>query len=154
MSFTPSSPITGAAISGLTSPTYTIVADTPPSAVSKQYAVSGLGGTQTGVTAHSLSSPFTQTMFRPSSFKVLGQPNPSGVIRSFPNNTFTVLTRKGVSVLASQPIQTMLIKTDLRIPSGADTYDLVNIKAAISAHIGLLWQIAQGLTDTVTTGTM
>ncbi len=154
MSFSPSSPITGAAISGLTSPTYTIVADTPPSAVSKQYAVSGLGGTQTGVTAHSLSSPFTQTMFRPSSFKVLGQPNPSGIIRSFPNNTFTVLTRKGVSVLASQPIQTMLIKTDLRIPSGADTYDLVNIKAAISAHIGLLWQIAQGLTDTVTTGTM
>lgn len=154
MSFSPSSPITGAAISGLTSPTYTIVSDTPPSAVSKQYAVSGLGGTQTGVTAHSLSSPFTQTMFRPSSFKVLGQPNPSGIIRSFPNNTFTVLTRKGVSVLASQPIQTMLIKTDLRIPSGADTYDLVNIKAAISAHIGLLWQIAQGLTDTVTTGTM
>lgn len=154
MSFNPSSPITGAAISGLTSPTYTIVSDTPPSAVSKQYAVSGLGGTQTGVTAHSLSSPFTQTMFRPSSFKVLGQPNPSGVIRSFPNNTFTVLTRKGVSVLASQPIQTMLIKTDLRIPSGADTYDLVNIKAAISAHIGLLWQIAQGLSDTVTTGTM
>lgn len=154
MSFSPSSPITGAAISGLTSPTYTIVADTPPSAVSKQYAVSGLGGTQTGVTAHSLSSPFTQTMFRPSSFKVLGQPNPSGIIRSFPNNTFTVLTRKGVSVLASQPIQTMLIKTDLRIPSGADTYDLVNIKAAISAHIGLLWQIAQGLSDTVTTGTM
>jgi len=154
MSFTPSSPITGAAISGLTSPTFIIVADTPPSAVSKQYAVSGLGGTQPGVTAHSLSSPFTQTMFRPSSFKVLGQPNPSGIIRSFPNNTFTVLTRKGVSVLASQPVQTMLIKTDLRIPSGADTYDLINIKAAISAHIGLLWQIAQGLTDTVTTGTM
>jgi len=154
MSFSPSSPITGAAISGLTSPTFTIVADTPPSAVSKQYAVSGLGGTQPGVTAHSLSSPFTQTMFRPSSFKVLGQPNPSGIIRSFPNNTFTVLTRKGVSVLASQPVQTMLIKTDLRIPSGADTYDLINIKAAISAHIGLLWQIAQGLTDTVTTGTM
>lgn len=154
MSFSPTSPITGAAISGLTSPTYTIVADTPPSAVSKQYAVSALGGTQTGVTAHTLSSPFTQTMFRPSSFKVLGQPNTSGIIRSFPNNTFTVLTRKGVSVLASQPIQTMLIKTDLRIPSGADTYDLVNIKAAISAHIGLLWQIAQGLSDTVTTGTM
>jgi len=154
MSFSPSSPITGAAISGLTSPTYTIVADTPPSAVSKQYAVASLGGTQVGVTAHTLSSPFTQTMFRPSSFKVLGQPNPSGIIRSFPNNTFTVLTRKGVSVLAAQPIQTMLIKTDLRIPSGADTYDLVNIKAAISAHIGLLWQIAQGLTDTVTTGTM
>lgn len=154
MSFSPSSPITGAAITGLTSPTYTIVADTPPSAVSKQYAVSALGGTQSGVTAHSLSSPFTQTMFRPASFKVLGQPNTSGIIRSFPTNTFTVLTRKGVQVLASQPVQTMLIRTDLRIPSGADTYDLINLKAAISAHIGLLWQISQGLTDTVTTGTM
>lgn len=154
MSFAPSSPITGAAITGLTSPTYTIVADTPPSAVSKQYAVSALGGTQTGVTAHSLSSPFTHTMFRPANIKVLGQPNVSGVIRTFPRNTFSILTRKGVSVLANQPVQTSNIRTDLVLPAGADIYDQANFKAALSAHIGLLWQVANGLADTSFTGTM
>lgn len=154
MSFAPSSPVTGAAITGLTSPTYTIAADTAPSAVSKQYAVSALGGTQTGVTVHSVSSPFTHTMFRPANFKVLGQPNAAGVIRGFPKNVYDVLTRKGVSVLANQPIQTAFIRTQLSLPAGADAYDAVNWKAAISAHIGLLWQIAQGITDTTTTGTL
>lgn len=154
MSFAPSSPFTGAAITGLTSPTYTIVSDTPPSAVSKQYAVSALGGTQTGVNVHSISSPFTLTMFRPANFKVLGQPNSSGTIRSFPQNRFEVLTRKGVSVLANQPIQTAMLRTSFSIPAGSDTYDVVNLKAMISAHIGMLWAIAQGLTDTVTTGTL
>jgi len=154
MSFAPSSPITGAAISGLTSPTYTIVADTPPNAQSKQYNVSALGGTQTGVTVHGLSSPFTVTMFRPANIKVIGQPNSSGVIRQFPKNSFDLLTRKGMGVLANQPIQTGMIRTTVSVPAGADAYDLVNVKAMLSAHIGLLWQIAQGLTDTVTTGTL
>ena len=154
MAFAPSTPITGAAITGLTSPTYTIVADTPPNAVSKQYAVSALGGTQTNVTVHSISSPFTLTMFRPANFKVLGQPNPSGVIRSFPKNNFEVLSRKGVSVLANQPIQTALIRSSFSIPAGADAYDAANLKAMISAHIGMLWAIAQGISDTCLTGTL
>lgn len=154
MSFAPTSPVTGAAITGLGSPTYTCVADTPPNASSKQYAVSILGGTQTGVTVHSLSSPFTHTMFRPSNIKVLGQPNPQGIIRAFPKNSFEVLTRKGVSVLANQPVQTMLIRSSLAVPAGSDSYDSINVIAAISAHIGLLWQIAQGIADTSRTGTL
>lgn len=154
MAFSPGSPITGAAITGLTSPTYTHSADTAPNAVSKQYAVSSLGGTQTGVTVHSVSSPFTLTMFRPANFKVLGQPNASGVIRGFPKNNYEILTRKGCSVLANQPIQTALIRTSLSIPAGADAYDAVNLKAAISCHIGMLWAIAQGISDTSLTGTL
>jgi len=154
MAFSPSTPITGAAITGLTSPTYTIVADTPPNAQSKQYAVSALGGTQTGVAAHSLSAPFTLTMFRPASIKSLGSPNASGVIRSFPKNTFEVLSRKGVGVLANQPIQLALVRTTITMPAGADTYDAVSVKAMLSAHIGLLTQIAQGISDTVLTGTL
>lgn len=154
MSFAPSSPVTGATITGLTSPTYTLTADTAPSAVSKQYAVSALGGTQTGVVAHSISNPFTHTCFRPANFKVLGQPNPSGIVRSFPRNVFEVLTRKGMGVLLNQPIQTGLIRTTLSLPAGSDSYDVVSVKAAISAHIGLLWQIANGLSDTVNTGTL
>lgn len=154
MSFAPSTPVTGAAIAGLTSPTYTIGADTPPGPTSKQYAVSALGGTQTGATVHSISSPFTGTMFRPANFKVLGQPTPTGIIRAFPKNTFEILTRKGVNVLANQPVQLFPIRTSLSVPAGADVYDVINIKAAISFHIGLLWAIAQGITDTAVTGTL
>lgn len=154
MAFSPSSPITGAAITGLTSPTYTIVADTPPNASSKQYAVSALGGTQTGVTPHSLSAPFTHTMFRPSSIKSLGSPNSAGVVRTFPKNTFEVLTRKGCNVLANQPVQIASIRSSFTMPAGADTYDAASVKAMLSAHIGLLTQIAQGIADTVLTGTL
>lgn len=154
MSFAPSTPITGAAITGLTSPTYTITADTAPSASSKQYAVSALGGTQTGVVVHGISSPFTLTMFRPPNFKVLGQVTQSGQVRSFPKNNFSVLTRKGVDVLANQPTQLALIRTNIAIPAGSDSYDSVSLKAMISAHIGMLWQIAQGLSDTCHSGTL
>lgn len=154
MAFSPSSPITGAAIAGLTSPTYTITADTSPGPSSKQFAVIALGGTQTGVTAHSISAPFTLTMFRPQTFKVLSPPNAAGVIRSFPKNTFEILTRKGVMVAANQPTQLMTIRTTITMPSGADVYDAVSVKAAESVHIGLLTQIPQGVSDTTITGTL
>lgn len=154
MAFAPASPITGAAIAGLTTPTYTHSTDTPPNANSKQIAVSAAGGTQPGVTVHSISSPFTMTMLRPSRYKVLGQPNASGIIRSFPKNNTEVLTRKGMSVLVNQPIQTGLVRTTISVPAGADTYDSINIKAMLSAHIGMLWAIAQGISDTAITGTL
>lgn len=154
MAFAPSSPVTGATITGLTSPTYTLVSDTPPSATSKQFAVSAIGGTQTGVIAHSLSSPFTHTMFRPANYKVLGQPSPNGVVRSFPRNVFEVLTRKGLGVLLNQPIQTGMCRTSFSLPAGSDTYDINSVRAMISAHIGLLWQISNGLSETVNTGTL
>jgi hypothetical protein len=154
MSFAPTSPITGADITGLTSPTYTHTADTPPAATAKQFAVTAVGGTQDGVSVHSISSPFTMTMFRPANFKVLGKPNAAGVIRSFPNNRFEVLTRKGVGVLANQPIQLATVRTVISIPAGSDVYDAVSIKAMLSSHIGLLTQIPQGTSDTVLTGTL
>jgi len=154
MSFAPASPIIGAAITGLTSPTYSHVVDTPPNARSKQLAVTSLGGTQTGVVAHSLGSPFTLTMFLPGTFKSLGQPNPSGVIRAFPRNTFEILTRKSVNVLANQPAQLLMIRTSITVPAGADTYDAVSIKAALSCHSGMLWAAVQGLSDTVITGVL
>jgi len=154
MAYAPSTPITGAANSLLTSPTYTIVADTAPNAVSKQYNVSALGGTQTGVTVHSVSSPFTLTAFRPQTFKVLGQPNTSGVIKSFPKNEYVLLVRKGVGVLASQPVQVASVRISISIPAGSDTYDKANLAAMYSAAVGLLAQIPQGLFDLGVTGTL
>jgi hypothetical protein len=75
MSFTLTSPITGAAQTGLTAPTYTHTPDVAPAASGRQVAVTALGGTQTGVLAHTVSSPFTLTFFKPSVSKVLGKVN-------------------------------------------------------------------------------
>jgi hypothetical protein len=153
MSFNVSSPVTGSAQTGLTSPTYTVVADTPPTVNSKQYAVTALGGTQTGVTTHSVAAPFTVSMFRPPNPQVLAVPNAAtGVISRFPKNTYKVITRKGVLPLAGQPVQTMIVTTTIDVPAGADTADAANVRAALSAHIGSLSQQSAGVGDTSVQG--
>ncbi len=155
MAFNPSSPVTGGTSSVLTSPTYTVVADTAPTAWSKQYAVSALGGTQTGVVPHSVSSPFTGTMFRPSTLKTLQPVNPvTGVLRNVPMNEYSVLTRKGVIPLAGQAVVTFPIRTTLSVPAGADTADPISLAAAISFHVGLLTQLAEEIRKTAVTGTI
>lgn len=153
MSFTLTSPITGLAQTGLTSPTYTHVTDSAPDITGKQVAVTALGGTQTGVTAHSMSSPFTITFFRPKVFRFLGKPNPTtGLIKDVPRNTFKLITRKGVTPLAGQPFQNMQITTTIDLPAGSDTADAPNVRAALSAHFGALSQQSAGVGDTTVSG--
>lgn len=149
------SPITGAAQTGFTSPTYTLSNDVAPDTNGKQYTVSALGGTQASVLAHSIAIPFTITFVRPKVFKLLGKPNPvTGVISSVGRNVYKLLTRKGVLPLAGQPYQTMLVSTTIEVPAGADTTDGGNVRGALSAHIGALWQVSAGIGDTALLGTM
>jgi hypothetical protein len=149
MSISVTSPITGAAQTGFTSPTYTVVADTAPAGnPGKQSAVTALGGTQAGVTVHSVASPFTINFTRPSTLRVLGSPNPvTGVISVVPSNTYKCITRKGVTPLAGQPMKVMNITTQVDVPAGADTSDAPNVRAAFSAHIGALNQQSAGFGD-------
>lgn len=141
MAFSPSSPVTGAAETGLTSPTYTISSDTVgPNAHSKQYVVTALGGTQTGVAVHSVSNPFTLTMERPASFRYLGVPNPvTGVISNVPFNVYKYRTRKGVDVASGQSKKVAYVETKVYVPAGADTEDPLSIEAMMSLHGGALW---------------
>ena len=156
MSITWTSPVTGSAQTGFTSPTYTTITDTaPPRDPGKQVAVSALGGTQAGVTTHSVAAPFTLNFTRPSVLRVLGQPNPvTGVIANVPFNTYKLITRKGVVPLAGQPYRTMNITTTIDVPAGADTADTANIRAALSAHIGSLTQQSAGLGDLTINGVL
>jgi hypothetical protein len=155
MAFSPSTPITGGAQAGLTSPTYTIAADTNPDANAKQYYVSALGGTQTGVLAHSVSSPFTLSFWKPKVLRTLKPVNAvTGVLRDVPTNPYKAITRKGVLPLAGQAAKTMVITTNFDVPAGSDVADPLSVKAAISAHIGLLTQISSGIGDTALTGTI
>lgn len=149
------SPVTGAAQTGLTSPTYTHIADVAPDINGRQYAITALGGTQTGVTAHGASSPFTITFVRPKSFKVLGKANPvTGVIREIPRNTWKIIVRKGVLPLAGQAYQPMVINCQIDLPAGADLADAPNVRAAFSAFIGAITQVSSGFGDSVVTGVL
>lgn len=148
-------PITGQAQTGFTSPTYTITADLAPSALGKQYAVTGLGGTQAGVTTHSVSSPFTLTFFRPPTFKTVGKPNPvTGLIRDFPVNSWKFVARKGVTVQSGQPIQIAEASLSMKIPAGADLNDAPNVRALLSALFGAAVQASAGIGDSLVQGTV
>lgn len=154
MSLTISSPVTGGAQTGFTSPTYTLAPDTAPTSAGKQYAVTAIGGTQALVdSSSSPSRPFTITGSRPQVLRTLGAVDPvTGALRSVPRNTYNVGVRKGVTVLTGQPAQVMRAYASLEIPAGADSADPANVRAAISLLIGALTQISASLGDTLVTG--
>jgi hypothetical protein len=150
-----SSPVTGSAQTGLTSPTYTLVADSAPDVNGKQWVVTALGGTQTGVSVHSVASPFSLTFWKPKFARILGNPNiNTGVIANVPKNTYKWVCRKGVTPLAGQPIQTAVITLSMEVPAGADTADSEDIRAALSLLVGAVTQVSAGTGDTLINGVM
>lgn len=149
MAFGPSSPVTGATATGLTSPTYTLTADTyPGNGVGEQYAITTLGGTQTGVEAHSVSKPFTLTMERPSQLRQLGTANPAtGYISSVPFNVYKLRVRKGVEVASGQPAKIAMAELKISVPAGADLEDPESVRAMLSCLAGALWADSTGISD-------
>ena len=148
------STITGTAQTGLTSSTYTVTADTAPDSNGKQYVVSALGGTQTGVSAHSVSSPFTLTFWRPKFIRLIGLMNSIGWIQNNPVNVYKLVTRKGTLPAAGERPQVCLISTTMSVPAGSDTYDIVSVRAAMSAHFGALSQQSAGIGDLANNGVL
>lgn len=149
------SDITGTAQTGLTTPGFTVVADTPPPGVKgKQYAVSALTGTQTGVEPSAVGKPFTLTYIGPVNPK--GSPAVSqttGQPTSTPRNTHKFIVRKGVEVVSGY-FATMNATLQLDVPAGSELKDPESIRSALSALIGALSQISSGLGDTVCSGVM
>lgn len=139
MSVSLTSPVTGAAVTGFTSPTYTLTTDSAPNSHSKQWAVTALGGTQPGsVDVHSISNPWTVTVERPANFRGVGSPNPvTGVLGVQPRNVFKIRIRKGMLPLSGQADQ--ISNCELRIPvvAGADSADPENIRALFSLLGGI-----------------
>lgn len=153
MTLATSSPVTGAAQTGLTSPTYTLAADIAPAANGKQYAVTALGGTQTGVTIHSVSVPFTLTWWRQLILKTLPSANPiTGVIKNIPMNTTKFVVRKGLIPAVNQNPVIGTVTCIVNVPAGAETYDSANMRALLSLAIGALSQNSAGIGDTVQSG--
>lgn len=153
--FAPSSPVTGTAQTGLTTPTYTLTADQAPNNLGKQYAVTALGGTQTGVEAHSVSAPFTITMFRPATFKQVGRVNPvTGALAQQPMNTWKIIARKGVIPLSGQAYQQLRATLSIEVPAGADLADPESVRAALSLLFGTLNSSSAAIGDTIIGGVL
>lgn len=153
MAFAPATPVTGAAVTGLTTPTYTLTTDVAPNINGKQYAISALGGTQTGVDVNSVSKPFSLTFFRPSVLRTLPQANPvTGVIKNIPMNTYKLITRKGAVPALNQVAMVARVTTIIEVPAGTDTYEPEELRAMLSCHFGTGWAQASGIADTVVTG--
>lgn len=146
------SPITGSAQTGFTTPGYTNVAMAAPDANAKQVAVTALTGTQTGVDVHSVSRPFTVAFWWPKILRILPSLNSAGQLPSVPMNIYKLITRKGVTPLAGQPSKTMLVTTIIEVPAGSDTADPANVRAALSAHGGSIAQLSAGIGDTAVSG--
>jgi hypothetical protein len=155
MSFVPSSPISGTAQTGFTSPTYTFVVDTPPSPNGKQYAITAVGGTQANVDVHTVSKPFTFTMFRPAQLKALPAANPiTGVIKSVPKNSYKLVTRKGAMPGTNQVPLIVNVTTTIDVFAGQDTFEPEDVRAALSAHFGVLSANSSGIGDLVINGVL
>jgi len=154
MSFTLTSPVTGGAQTGFTTPGYTIVPDTAPSNTGKQYAVSALSGTQTGVdTSSSPSRPFTVTLSRPAVLRQLPSLNAvTGILSNVPRNSYKIIVRKGTTSLANQAAQVLNATLQIDVPAGADSNDAANVRAALSLLIGALNQASASIGDTLVTG--
>lgn len=151
MSITLSTPISGAAQTGFTTPGYVLTTDTPALGAAKSWVVSGLSGTQAGVTSHSIARPFTISWF-PSKNATLPAPDANGIVRNVPRNVHQMIVRAGVTPLAGQANQIALARVRFEIPAGSDTADAAQLRAMCSALIGALTQISAGIGDTLING--
>lgn len=154
MTWSPDSSTTGATVTGLTSPTYTLVDDVPPVVNAKQKTVSALGGTQGSASANTISEPFTATFYRPAAVKQLPPANAATGLRgSVPNNQYRLVIRKGGEAASGVPV-VAIARITLDIPAGMDSYDPDNVRALVSFMVGLLNEESADLAETLLTGVL
>lgn len=144
--------VTGAAITGLTSPTYTLTQDYMQGN-GKQSIVTSLGGTQTGVTVHSAADPFTVAVYKPLAYRFLNFVS-STVARRAPKNTWKVVIKKGVTYLAGQPKDVAMTSFLIDLPAGCEIADVANIRAMLSCGIGVIYGQADNISVSAITNSI
>lgn len=153
MTWSPDGTTTGGAQTGLTSPTFDITSVLAPDANSRQYAVTALGGTQTGVRTNSAGDPFAATIRKDKTYRVLPSPNPStGAYGNVPLNKTEILFRKGLKIDSAGTIRVGNIRVTAELPAGSESNDAVNIRALLSFCIGLLNEESADLGDSLING--
>lgn len=154
MPWSPDSSTTGGTVTGLTSPTFTLVDDTAPVVNAKMKTVSALGGTQGSATANTVSKPYTATFYKPASPKAIPAPNPlSGARGAIPNNQYKLIIRKGGFAAADVPV-TAIVRLTIDVPAGMETYNPDEVRSMVSFLVGLLNEESADLADTLLTGVL
>lgn len=139
MSINLAGPTAAVTTSQLTAATYTFVTDMAQDARSKVFVVSALGGTQTGVSAHTVDAPKQMIFKKPASFaQPSGYNQVSGRYGKVPKNTTRVMFRGSAKVAANQ-WEGLPISMDIGVPAGAVSYDRANVEASVTAFIAGLW---------------
>jgi len=150
--FSPDASTTGGAITGHTSPTFTLASVLAPFVNAKKWLVSALGGTQGTATANTVSSPFDLTFFVPQVLRALPAPNPvTGARGKIPMNQYKFIIRKGGEVASGVPAQ-LVIRTTIDVPAGMETYNPDNVKASVGFLVGVLTEEINDVVDTLLTG--
>lgn len=143
--------VTGGAQTGFTSPTYTGTSDWI-SEIGKQSVVTATGGTQAGVLTHTPANPFTWTFLKPKVLKTLSGANPvTGVISPVPFNRYKLIVRKGLIPYSSAVPRVGNVTCEFNIPAGCELTDPANLRAMVSALVGLINTNSAGIGDTLVT---
>ncbi len=152
MPWSPDSSTTGGAITGFTTPAFTLVDDTAPAVNAKQKTVSALTGTQGTATANTVSKPFTSTFYKPAQVKSLPAANPmTGLRGAVPNNQYKLIIRKGGYAASDVPV-TAVARLTIDVPAGMDTYNPDEVRSLVSFLVGILNEESADLADTLLTG--
>jgi len=149
--FSPASPVTGGGQTGFTSPTYTITQVPAPDVNGKQYAVTALGGTQTGARIHAPSDPFTINFVVPKVNATPGVPV-NGVLGPQKRNTYKLIGRAGLIPVAGQAPQIGTCTVEISVPAGAESADAAKVKALLSLVFGAASAQSAGIGDSVVLG--
>lgn len=155
MTLSVTSPVTGAPMAGLTSPTYTLSADKAPTINANQWVVTALGGTQTNVEASSIGQPFTITLFKPASFKPPATNELGQAVRTSGRDVWKANVRKGVATsTAAGTALTEVMQIDLimQIPVGAPDADANSVRAGLSLLFGALFTNGTDIANAIVTG--
>lgn len=152
MAFSPTT-LNGMTVTGLTSPTYTFSLDLN-SGSEKSWTITALGGTQTGVSTHSNSNPFSIKVQRAKFVKGAPIMGPNGSLKGGGYNIYKVSIIKGVVPLAGQAPQVALVDTTIRVPAGSDTADAVSLAAMLSCLAGFLANQTIPVYDLMRTNTL
>lgn len=147
----PSATITGAAITGLTSPTYTWTADNPPDSNRKAWVVTAVGGTQTGVIVHKNEMPFKVTAGRPKAVKVPGARSiTTGQFLQGGKNEYSFVFVKGANITGSATnpqYDNIVARLSVSVPATIGN-DSIQLDALFSFMGGFITNTLQGLRDT------
>lgn len=140
-------------VTGLTNPTWTFTADANPSPTGKQWYVSALGGTQTGVSLPSASSPWTVSWFRPAQLNLLGPIRPeTGQLSAVPKNRWTLILRQGLLPLSGQPKAVGIVRCSFDVPAGVDLADVASLRAMCASLASVLWSKANDIANDIIGG--